>query len=382
MVFRRFSKKFSTLFRASQFGFTLVELLVVIAIIGVLIALLLPAVQAAREAARRMQCTNNLKQIAIGIHNYHDTFQAFPAARNAQRYFAAGDSNDSNHNTNRGYQWGITLQILPFIEMTPRYEVFKTMVSSTNGRCPPPWYTNEDFSGNGVQPEFYSSPIATYMCPSDTYSEYPFESSSVQHAKCSYPSCRGDYVKYNQNETDERRGVFGVLRWTSMATVTDGTSKTIIFADRAVRQNSSSRKIRGHGTVVADSTTVVPQDCLDTLNTDRKTYKTTATMGQYEIGCMLFDGRSWQSGFTTVLPPNSANCIFGTASAYPNAAMVSASSYHSGGVNAAYCDGSVSFISETIDAGSPSSAFRKEDESPYGVWGALGTADGGESKQL
>jgi prepilin-type processing-associated H-X9-DG protein len=360
----------------------LVELLVVIAIIGVLIALLLPAVQAAREAARRMQCTNNLKQIVIGVHNYHDTYQAFPAARNAQRYYVASDSNDTNHNTNRGYQWGITLQILPFIEMIPRYEVFKTMVSSTNGRCPPPWYTGEDFSGNGLQPEFYSSPIATYMCPSDTYSEYPFESSGVQHAKCSYPSCRGDYVKYNQNETDERRGVFGVLRWTSMSAVTDGTSKTIIFADRAVRQNSSSRKIRGHGTVVADSATVVPQNCLDTLNTDRKTYKTSEIMGQYEIGCMLFDGRSWQSGFTTVLPPNSANCIFGAASAYPNAAMVSASSYHSGGINAAYCDGSVSFISDTIDSGSPSSAFVKEGESPYGVWGALGTADGSESKQF
>jgi prepilin-type N-terminal cleavage/methylation domain-containing protein len=108
-IFRRFSKKFSTLFRASQFGFTLVELLVVIAIIGVLIALLLPAVQAAREAARRMQCSNHLKQQGIAIHNFHDTHNGIVPA--GVQY------------TNRSSGFGL---LYPFLEQTAIYEILST----------------------------------------------------------------------------------------------------------------------------------------------------------------------------------------------------------------------------------------------------------------
>src|SRR5438093_2413539 len=94
-------------------GFTLIELLVVIAIIGVLIALLLPAVQAAREAARRSQCVNNLKQMGIALHNYHDTLGAFPAGRPA---YVADNGDRAN---NSGF-----VSMLNNMEQTPLYNAW------------------------------------------------------------------------------------------------------------------------------------------------------------------------------------------------------------------------------------------------------------------
>lgn len=125
-------------FRSSQRGrngFTLVELLVVIAIIGVLVALLLPAVQSAREAARRAQCTNNLRQIGLGLHNYHDSHQSFPI----------------NYLPRSGATWSWMSGILPYIEQTNLYnQIVPTAVTSL-----------------AANTQVASTPIKTYLCPSD-----------------------------------------------------------------------------------------------------------------------------------------------------------------------------------------------------------------------
>jgi prepilin-type N-terminal cleavage/methylation domain-containing protein len=142
--------------RIKRSGFTLVELLVVIAIIGILIALLLPAVQAAREAARRLQCTNNMKQMGLALHNYHDTYKAMPWMR--------GPSNDGTRNTRplgNEQTIGAFMHILPFLEQGPLYDIIsKPLTVGANTAMPfgPPrdffWYTP------------WTLDVPVYCCPS------------------------------------------------------------------------------------------------------------------------------------------------------------------------------------------------------------------------
>jgi len=132
-------------------GFTLVELLVVIAIIGILIALLLPAVQAAREAARRSQCSNNLKQLGLGLHNYHDTYKSFPAG-----YInIAGNMN----------LWGWSAMILPYVEQGALYDEIKPNVNWLEDVADA--YVTASGDPNLRDLLVLSQPISVFRCPSD-----------------------------------------------------------------------------------------------------------------------------------------------------------------------------------------------------------------------
>ena len=125
-------------------GFTLVELLVVIAIIGILVALLLPAVQAAREAARRMSCNNNLKQLALSAHNYHDTYKVFPSSANHR---------DPAPRPSNGFSW--IAKVLPFLEQGPLHDTLDFNRSLKNGTPTDPntnWGSNPGGDSNALMP--------------------------------------------------------------------------------------------------------------------------------------------------------------------------------------------------------------------------------------
>src|SRR5262245_36310857 len=150
--------------RQGHAAFTLVELLVVIAIIGVLVALLLPAVQAAREAARRSQCSNNIKQFALALHNYHDTFKVFPPRKGGTN---GCDSTVDLARVKCNYdRLSAFIILLPFYEQKNLYDTIQAGgVTDTNGNLiaaggPAPWYNNSKWPSWQVQ-------LQVVICPSD-----------------------------------------------------------------------------------------------------------------------------------------------------------------------------------------------------------------------
>ena len=194
-------------------GFTLVELLVVIAIIGILIALLLPAVQAAREAARRSQCSNNLKQIGLGLQNYHDTFKVFPPG-----------SINSPDNLGGESLTGWVL-ILPFIEQTALHDLW-------------------DFNYGQLHSANYDAnrtPVDAYFCPSKPRTtEMGPDNPANQYASSAY----GDYAlsngtgHINNSHANYQRGMFGQNSNCRMRDILDGTSNTIAAGEKCTEWDS------------------------------------------------------------------------------------------------------------------------------------------------
>lgn len=370
-------------------AFTLVELLVVIAIIGILIALLLPAVQAAREAARRMQCSNNFKQTGLALHNYHDVHKGFPAGRSQ-----CGLAGATTANGGRGQEWGVgpMVVLLPYMEQTSRYETFiEEMKDPANLMFP--WICDI----NSPNISACREPLPCLICPSDGKMQTPisitYGTGTTQVARNNIMHSLGDGLwGNNTNEGGpayvEKRGMFTPNRWKNFGMIADGTSNTIGLSEAVGTDRSSSsgllRSVLGD-VALADGmyngTLSLPEPCLFMRSpTDRKQLLNSIDAWR---GGFFTDGRGANAAFTTTLPPNSPSCIWWAAMGQNSWGSFSVSSFHTGGVNCVLMDGSCQFISETIDTGTLSTPLDiNTPGSPYGVWGAIGTPQGGEAKHI
>ena len=344
-------------------GFTLVELLVVIAIIGILIGLLLPAVQAAREAARRMQCLNSLKQVGIATHNFHDVQGRLPEGGVAEIYGVPGHKG--------GYYSG-RIFLLPHLEQTARYDAFMSDMRNKN---------IEGFAGVIVgRPAWNDGNISFMTCPSDPNAngkpaDWPVAS------RLSFSFCYGDAAIPDANgklTSTDRRGLFRNGAAKRLNDCLDGTSATLLGAESCIASNFNEPLVKGGVVEVAElgvDGNVRPSVCLE-RGYDANDRKRLSGTTRYLRNNFFYDGVLAHSGMIANLPPNSPIC-------YYNGAIVGgASSYHSGGVNALFADGSARFVSETVDCGDPASLGKTSGASPYGVWGAMATPDGGETKTL
>ena len=345
-------------------GFTLVELLVVIAIIGVLVGLLLPAVQAAREAARRMQCSNSLKQLSLAMHNYESAFKVFPTRKGGTR-------------TNSYRRSGFTA-LLPFMEQTAIYQQIEAgdPTGTLYGSVVPPggpttWTSWKPWNES---PGFM-------VCPSSG----PIYPSSTTKATHSYAMSVGDQVSGLRDGTVVR-GVFHYGVPTKFGDITDGTSNTIVFSERVRADfNISAVNANQVENVVGTATAVggivnSPRICL--TQSDGKYFKSGA-MVKGKFGARWQDGQAERTCFNTVLPPNSPSCTDDSdVSGDSVNLIISPSSRHTGGVNVSLCDGSVRFISNSIDTGNTLIGQSAGGMSNYGAWGALGSKAGGDMVTL
>lgn len=375
------------LFSARQ-AFTLVELLVVIAIIGILVGLLLPAVQAAREAARRMQCSNNVKQVSLAAHTFHDAQKKLPNGSHDKLWYQGYRRNNSSDRIDCVDVYSFRISLLPYIEQSALFNQISDYCAKASATNPYVWDTGDGTSnipqpwstarmvGNVANP--FTMKIPGYLCPSDGNSN--MRGGNTLGA-ANYVGNRGD--AWVGDLWSETRGLFGDGRYITMtfASIGDGTSNTLFVSETLSGDGADVKKKSAIGTSVTVRNTV-PASCLALIGPNN--IITGSTSG--EKATRWADSRNWFGIFNTILPPNSPSC--GT----DREAMISASSNHTGGVTVGLCDGSVRFISDSISAGDPT-RFLGEGQpgfvpadphqfkgpSTYGVWGAMGTRDSGES---
>jgi prepilin-type N-terminal cleavage/methylation domain-containing protein/prepilin-type processing-associated H-X9-DG protein len=328
-------------------GFTLIELLVVIAIIAVLISLLLPAVQSAREAARRAQCANNLKQIGLALHNYASTHNAFPPGR------------INSHITGKGNTWGAYSQLLPQLELTQVYNAFNFNLS--------PDIDLANTTGAAIF-------IATFLCPSDPSPPLYAQTNYGMH---NYLLSVGDQypilLKPITPLTGRPNGIFYENSAVRISTVTDGLSNTAAISEtvRSVPGIGFNMDPLNGFVITGDNKTNGPP-----ISSDAD-YQSLC-MATPPVGFQVTRGSKWHYGapghsmYNHLRGPNDrrVDCRGGLPHSDKTdpywswlSLNVTTRSRHPGGVQSLFADGHVVFIKDSIN---------------LPVWQALGSASGGE----
>ncbi len=319
-------------------GFTLVELLVVIAIIGVLIALLMPAIQAAREAARRTKCLNNLKQLTLALHNFEGARRCYPPSVVLA--------------PNAG-QWSMQARLLPYTEDNTLYKNIDFTLNYSSQATP---------QGQAVA----TTSISLLACPSDpNYGPKLSSTGAISNYAINYADNVGVWFVWDPTTGRGGQGAFYPNSWLRISAFTDGLSKTLCLAE--VKDFTPGFQNAG-----------LPNPTLPSSTTDicglGGTFKASYSHTEWT------DGKMKETGFTAALPPNAAVICpqadisydvdwvnqgeSTTTGSPPTYAIVTARSFHGGMVNASSMDGSVHTINDSIDSA---------------TWQALATRSGREA---
>ena len=309
-----------------KFGFTLVELLVVIAIIGILIAMLLPAVQQVREAARRIECANNVKQLGLALLNYESAHMKFPAMAVCNSAWVDNDSGQV-----LGPSWSWQAYILPFVERSNSYNLFQPNRQSAVVVCA------HAVTPEG-QPVLWALQATFFACPSDNgpernHARWLGPPSAVLDDPETMATGKGNYVGVNRstgptsfpnlNGNGRNEGVFEAInRKTRFSSLNDGSSNTAMLGERAWTYKA--------GGVIYEA--FAASSYMNRSSHDQTSWPAYG-FGSSDTCASALDG----------------NCI-NYPHSFPKAAMETFSSAHPGGANFGFADGSVHFISQTTEA--------------------------------